>query len=436
MTEKKQGFAVMAKPAGSLCNLRCSYCYYLDAPKRTGDPAQNSEGENAAEPGRILMDDETLELYVRQFFEGNEGPVVQFSWHGGEPTIAGLDFYRKAVELQRKYKPDGVQCWNNIQTNGVLLSDEWCRFIAENHFDVGLSIDGIERVHDRYRRTAGGEGSFHYAKEACERLMKYGVKPDLLCTVTSETAKNADAVYRGLKSLHTGWIQFIPILVRVGLSEGENAAISRLQGHSGQEDASEEQLQEQNPCLPEPEMTEESVAPEAWGKFLCTVFDEWISHDLGTLGVQFFMETMSLLSGRGSSLCMLQNNCGRVLVVEHDGSVYSCDHYVDRKHFLGNIHEESLRVLADSAAQEAFGRNKEESLPPRCLHCPYLALCRGNCPKDRFSPDGSYYLCDGLRAYYKHAVPMLQEVLEMNRRRVPAGTIMAAMRSELKKKKR
>ncbi len=426
INSKPRGFAVMAKPAGSHCNLRCRYCYYLDAPARTGDPTQQpGEAKEGRLENHAVMDEETLELFVRQHFEGNPGPVVQFNWHGGEPTLAGLDFYRKAVELQKKYKPADIQCWNNIQTNGVLLSDEWCRFIAENHFDVGLSIDGIQRVHDRYRRTAGDQDSFHFAKEACERLMKYGVKPDLLCTVTMDTVRNADAVYRGLKSLHTGWIQFIPILVRVGLSEGENAAIPRREGDP-----------EGLYMLTEPEMTEESVTPEAWGGFLCTVFDEWISHDLGSLGVQFFMETLSLLSGRPSSLCMLQKTCGRVLVVEHDGSVYSCDHYVDRNHFLGNIHESTLQELADSAFQEDFGNNKEKSLPPRCRACRYLPLCRGNCMKDRFSADGSYYLCSGLKVFYDHAVPMLQKVLEMNRRKIPAGTIMASMRTELKKKKR
>ncbi|MBR6322894.1 MAG: SPASM domain-containing protein, partial [Lachnospiraceae bacterium] len=259
----------------------------------------------------------------------------------------------------------------------------------------------------------------------CERLMKAGVKPDLLCTVTMETAKNADAVYRGLKNLHTGWIQFIPILVRVGLSEGEKPAISHAEGHT--ECAADR--------FPEPEMTPESVTPEAYGKFLCAVFDEWISHDLGKTGVQFFMETLSLLSGRPSSLCMLQKQCGRVLVVEHDGSVYSCDHFVDKAHFLGNIHEKTLSEMADSAFQEQFGKDKEESLPGRCRNCRYLSLCRGNCPKDRFSPDGSYYLCKGLKSFYDHAVPMLQKVLEMNRKKVPAGTIMASMRSELKKKR-
>ena len=439
ITRKNRGFAVMAKPAGSLCNLRCRYCYYLDAPARTGDPSQTPGGAaDAPEEKTALMDDETLELFVRQHFEGNPGPVVQFNWHGGEPTLAGLDFYRKAVELQKKYKPANVQCWNNIQTNGVLLTDEWCRFLAENHFDVGLSIDGIARVHDRYRRTAGDQDSFHYAKEACERLMKYGVKPDLLCTVTMDTVKNADAVYRGLKSLHTGWIQFIPILVREGFSEGENTAISRLEEGLTQPDASEtpEEALKAPEERPETSLTPESVTPEAYGKFLCEIFDEWVCHDLGSVGVQLFMETLSQLSGRGSSLCMLQEECGRVLVLEHDGSVYSCDHFVDRKHYLGNIHESTLSALADSEAQERFGRAKKSLLPKKCLSCPYLKLCGGNCLKDRFSPDGSYYLCEGLRMFYEHAKRPLLTVLELNRKKVPAGTIMAQLRAEMKKQKR
>ena len=437
ITSKNRGFAVMAKPAGSLCNLRCRYCYYLDAPKRTGDPSQIPGGAEELHAGNhALMDDETLELFVRQHFEGNPGPVVQFNWHGGEPTLAGLDFYRKAVELQKKYKPANIQCWNNIQTNGVLLTDEWCRFIAENHFDVGLSIDGIPRVHDRYRRTAGDQDSFHFAREACERLMNYGVKPDLLCTVTMDTVKNADAVYRGLKSLHTGWIQFIPILVRVGLSEGENTQIPRLQRRSESDGSESPEKTPESQAETAPEMTPESVTPEAYGRFLCEIFDEWVCHDLGKCDVQIFAETLLQLSGGQSSLCMLQEECGRVLVLEHDGSVYSCDHFVDRGHFLGNIHETPLQALADLPFQEEFGRAKRELLPPRCLSCPYLKLCRGNCLKDRFNPDGSSYLCDGLRMFYEHARGPLLKVLELSRKKVPAGTIMAQLRAEMKKQKR
>lgn len=403
---KKTGFVVMAKPVGSVCNLRCRYCYYLDAGERRGEaPAE----------GRKIMSDEVLEVFIRQYFEDNPGPAVQFNWHGGEPTLAGLDFYRKAVELQKKYCPEGWEFWNNIQTNGLLLDEEWCAFLAENRFDIGLSIDGTEMIHDKYRIHPDGSPSYEQAAESIRRLQAHGIQPDLLCTVTMDTAKSAEKAYRTLKNFHTGWIQFIPIVVRRQTGEGT------------------EDAEEQREHTAEIELTSESVTPEAYGKFLCDVFDQWISHDLGAVDVQLFAETAQVLAGGQASLCTMAPVCGRVPVLEYDGNVYSCDHFVDKEHCLGNVKEHRISALLDTEEQKAFGMAKRDALAEKCRQCPYLKLCSGGCLKNRFLEGGAYDLCEGLRMFYDHAVPLLKDIMAMSRKRIPNGTIMAEMRSRLKK---
>ncbi|MBQ6551370.1 MAG: anaerobic sulfatase maturase [Lachnospiraceae bacterium] len=392
-TNVSAGFVVMAKPVGSLCNLRCTYCYYLDAGKRNGEETQER------------MSYETLEALIRQHIEGNPGPAVQFNWHGGEPLLAGLDFYKKAVELEKKYLPEGWECWNNIQTNGVLLDDEWCAFLAENHFDIGLSIDGCELVHDRYRLHPDGRGSYEEVARGAELLKKHGILPDLLCTVNSFTAKNAQRVYRGLRSLHTGWIQFIPIVVR----------------------------------FPDGTLAEESVTPEAYGHFLTEVFREWASHDLGKTDVQLFAETASSLAGIKANLCTMCETCGRVLIAEHDGSVYSCDHFVDPAHKIGNLLEMPLKELADLPRQKAFGDAKRDSLTAKCRECAYLSICHGGCLKDRFfvnerGEEGQYYLCEGLYEYFSLAVPVLKQCMEWSGQGLGSDMIMAKVRAEFKKR--
>lgn len=387
------GFVVMAKPVGSRCNLRCEYCYYLDAGKRNGEEVQER------------MSYETLEAMIRQHIEGNPGPAIQFNWHGGEPLLAGLDFYRKAVELEQKYLPAGWECWNNIQTNGVLLDDEWCAFLAENHFDIGLSIDGCALVHDRYRHHPDGSGSYAEALRGAELLKKHGIQPDLLCTVNSFTAKNAQRVYAGLRSLHTGWIQFIPIVVR----------------------------------FPDGSLAPESVTPEAYGQFLTEVFREWASHDMGKLDVQLFAETASSLAGIPANLCTMCETCGRVLIAEHDGSVYSCDHFVDPAHRIGNLHEASLAELVDLPVQKAFGNAKKTGLTGKCRRCRHLSICHGGCLKDRFFVNeageaGQYYLCEGLKAYFDLAVPVLRQCMNWSRQGMGSDMIMARLRTAFKKK--
>lgn len=374
MSGEKQPFVVMAKPVGSRCNMRCAYCYYLD------------KGKYSAHEKQSRMSYALLERLIRQTIEASPGPVVSFVWHGGEPTLAGLEFYERAVELQKKYLPKGWQAWNNLQTNGLLLNKKWCAFLKENRFDVGVSIDGSEAVHNANRRDLGGTGTWSRVRQAVRTLRAAGIEPDLLCTVNSATVRDPEGVYRTLESLECGWVQFIPIVVR----------------------------------LPGGGFSEESVAPEAYGRFLCAVFDLWVKNGLGKMDVQLFAETARILAGGSPSVCWMAEECGRAPVVEEDGSVYACDHFVDPEHRLGTLGSAKLGALLDSPAQTAFGRAKREGLTAECRACPWYRFCGGGCLKDRFGVSkegepGQYYLCAGLRALFAHAVPVLETVMEQSR---------------------
>ncbi len=380
----------MAKPVGSRCNMRCSYCYYLD------------KGKYSSHETQTRMSFDLLERLIRRYIEASEGPVVSFTWHGGEPTLAGLDFYKKVVELERKYLPRGWQVWNNLQTNGLMLNDEWCRFLAGNHFDVGLSIDGAKYIHDRFRRDRGGNPTYDRVRRAAARLQKAGIQPDLLSTVTSASAEDPLAVYRGLRELSTGWVQFIPIVVRT-----EDGGV-----------------------------TPDSITPEGYGHFLCEVFCEWATHDLGRLDVQLFAETARIMAGGEASLCWMAPTCGRVLVAEEDGSVYSCDHFVDPEHRIGDLRTGRLDTMATSEAQTCFGEAKRSTLTAECRRCPYLRFCGGGCPKDRFgvSADGEagqYWLCEGLRMFFGYAEAPLTRAMELSRAKKTPEEIMEVLRREL-----
>lgn len=387
---RKSSFVVMAKPVGSVCNMRCAYCYYLD------------KGKYSAHSRQVRMNLKLLEKLIRQTIEASSGPVASFTWHGGEPTLAGLDFYQYAVELERRYLPRGWQAWNNLQTNGLLLDEKWCRFLKENHFDVGLSIDGTQAVHDLNRRDLGGQGTYERVKQAVERLQAVDLQPDLLCTVNSATVKDALGVYRALRDLHTGWIQFIPIVVRRG-------------------DGS---------------LSPESVSAKDYGDFLCTVFDEWATNDLGQTDVQLFAETARILAGGEASLCWMAPSCGRVLIAEEDGSLYSCDHFVDEEHRIGNLKRDRIDEAADSAFQVNFGNAKRDTLTAKCRACPWLKYCNGGCPKDRFGvtengESGQYVLCAGLERFFAHACPVLEQVTDLSRQGRRPRQIMNAARQLL-----
>ena len=390
---EKIPFSVMVKPVGSACNMRCTYCYYL------------RKDAISTHPERHRMPEELLETFISQYIAASPGPVVSFVWHGGEPTLAGLDFYRRALELEKKYLPAGWQAWNNLQTNGLLLDDAWCDFLAENRFDVGLSIDGAAFVHDTYRVDPGGEGTFARVRESARRLMKRGIRPDLLCTVTSTSAQDPEAVYQGLRELDTGWMQFIPIRRRDGTGN----------------------------------ITADSVTPEEYGDFLCRVFDQWILRDMEKTQVQLFAETASVLSGGQASLCWMAPTCGQVPVVEQDGNVYACDHFVTPENRLGNLETDDLGALVALPEQQRFGQRKRDALPGKCRACQWLNLCNGACPKDRCSvtedgEPGLYDLCAGLEMYFSHAVPRLRRVSQLRRQGQSPAAIMALFRREEQEK--
>jgi len=387
MSEKISQFAVMVKPIGSACNLRCRYCYYL--------PVHVSGG--------VKMTTETLEQLIRNVISCSAGPVVSFVWHGGEPTLAGLDFYRKAVELQKKYLPEGWEAWNNLQTNGFALNEDWAVFLKENHFDVGLSIDGTKANHDRYRRDASGNETYERIRNNVLLLKEHGIRPDLLCTVTSDASKDPVGIYEALKDLGTGWMQFIPVVNRT--DDGE--------------------------ILPE------SVTPEQYGDFLCTIFNRWIYHDIGKVNVQLFIEMLNTLAGGKASLCWLQETCGKVPVIEADGGVYSCDHFVRDKYRIGTV-DQPISDLLSSDFQSSFQVMKSDSLTDKCRNCPYLELCNGGCPKDRFlvnedGQEGQYYLCEGLRQLFRVASGPMKRLVELNARHIPQQQIMNTLLDEERK---
>lgn len=389
MSTEKRPFVAMIKPVGSRCNMHCAYCYYLD------------KGKYSAHKKQSRMSRGLLEELIQKTVEASSGPVVSFVWHGGEPTLAGIEFYEKAVELQKKYLPEGWQAWNNLQTNGLLINKKWCSFLKENGFDVGLSIDGSESVHDANRRDLGGKSTFAKVKSAAELLKAAGIMPDILCTVNKATLQDVPGVFEALEALDCPWVQFIPIVVR----------------------------------LPDGSFAPESITPEEYGEFLTEMFDLWIRRGLGKFDIQIFAEMARIMAGGQASVCWMAPECGRAPIIEEDGSVYACDHFVDPAHRIGNLSEHALSELLDCPEQEAFGKSKKEGLTVHCKRCPWYKFCGGGCPKDRFalSPEGEeghYYLCAGLEKLFAHAVPILEKIMEMSRKRMSSKQIMESLKLE------
>lgn len=383
MSMEKRPFVSMTKPVGSRCNMHCAYCYYLD------------KGKYSAHKKQSRMSQGLLEDLIRKTIEASPGPVVSFVWHGGEPTLAGIEFYEKAVRLQKEYLPEGWQVWNNLQTNGLLINKKWCGFLKENRFDVGLSIDGSALVHDANRKDLGGKATYAKVRGAVDLLKASGILPDILCTVNKATLQDVSGVFDALEDMGCAWVQFIPIVIR----------------------------------FPDGSFAPESITPEEYGDFLCEIFDLWVRKGLGKFDIQIFAEMARIMAGGQASVCWMAPECGRAPIIEEDGSVYACDHFVDPEHRLGNLAEHSLCELIDSSEQVAFGKSKREGLTVHCKNCSWYKFCGGGCPKDRFasSPEGEeghYYLCAGLEKLFTHAVPVLEKVMEMSRNGMSPKQIM------------
>jgi uncharacterized protein len=395
--QARRRFHAMAKPTGSACNLDCVYCYYLS--KQT---LPNG-------PGAGRMSDATLELYIRQYIEGVTGDEVVFSWQGGEPTLLGVDFFRKVVALEKKYAKPGQRIENDLQTNGTLLDEEWCDFLKANRFLVGLSIDGPRELHDRYRVTKGGAPTFDKVFAAAKMLKRHGVRFNTLTCVNRFNARHPIDIYRFLRDeVGSTYMQFIPIVEYRGFEHiapqfWDAAALPR----DGDPQA--------RPGHPDSIVTDWSVDPDDWGYFLCRMFDRWRSKDVGKILVNHFETLVAQHLGLPSQICIYGEICGKGIAVENDGSVYACDHYVYPEYRLGNLADKPLGDLAFTRAQVKFGYAKSESLPQACRDCSYLTDCWGECPKNRIlrtasGEPGLNYLCRGLKTFLKHATPHVERI--------------------------
>ena len=388
---------VMLKPAGAHCNLACKYCYYLEKNKLY-PTAQ-----------RHLMSDEMLEQFTREYIEAQTMNQVLFTWHGGEPLLRSIDFYRKALSLQQKYA-GGRRIDNVIQTNGTLLTDEWCEFFAQNHCLVGISIDGPQPDHDHYRLTAAGKPSWKKVMQGIKLLKKHGVEWNAMAVVNAYNANHPLEFYRFFKENGCQFLQFTPIVERLTRHE-DGRTLASL--------ADKDEIS----------LSEASVAPEQWGYFLCAIFDEWVRKDVGKIFVEIFDCTLANWMGISPGICAYSKECGHAGVMEHNGDVYSCDHFVFPEYKLGNIRDHSLIDMLYGEQQQEFSRLKHSSLPRQCKECDMEFACHGECPKNRFMKDkygdsGLNYLCPGYYHYYQHVAPYMDYMKQELMSQRPPSNIM------------
>lgn len=367
----------MAKPASSRCNLRCRYCFYLEKNQQQ------------------VMSDATLEAFIRQHIDAQPGGDVQFAWQGGEPTLCGLDFFRRVVVLQQRYAGE-KRIYNAFQTNGVLLNNDWCQFFKEHNWLVGISLDGTAELHDACRVSRSGNPTHHKVLSAIECLKHHGVEFNLLVVVNSLNSAQPQSLYRYLRELGTPFLQFIPLLEMNDRHQPD----------------------------------EYSVSAKAWGEFLCGIFDVWVREDIGRVFVQLFDSTLGVWNGFSSQMCSLSKTCGHAFALESNGDVYQCDHYVYPSYRLGNIHHVTLKDINISAEGTAFGQYKLASLAQECHSCAVLRLCNGDCPKHR-DASGKSALCEGYRAFFEYTSPHMKVMRDLiNQRRSPLE-LMAMLRQQV-----
>lgn len=388
---------VMLKPAGAHCNLACKYCYYLEKNKLYPTAQLH------------LMSDEMLEQFTREYIEAQTMNQVLFTWHGGEPLLRSIDFYRKALSLQQKYA-GGRRIDNVIQTNGTLLTDEWCEFFAQNHWLVGISIDGPQPDHDHYRLTAAGKPSWKKVMQGIKLLKKHGVEWNAMAVVNAYNVNHPLEFYRFFKENGCQFLQFTPIVERLTRHE-DGRTLANL--------ADKDEIS----------LSEASVAPEQWGYFLCAIFDEWVRKDVGRIFVEIFDCTLANWMGISPGICAYSKECGHAGVMEHNGDVYSCDHFVFPEYKLGNIRDHSLIDMLYGEQQQEFSRLKHSSLPRQCKECDMEFACHGECPKNRFMKDkygdsGLNYLCPGYYHYYQHVAPYMDYMKQELMAQRPPSNIM------------
>lgn len=386
-------FHLLAKPSGAACNLDCAYCFFLD--------------KEALYPGsKFRMREDMLEQYIRQLIESHQTNDVNIAWQGGEPTLMGLDFYRRAIALAEKYRRPGMSFLHTMQTNGTLLDDEWAAFFKENNFLIGISLDGPRELHDVYRLDKGGKPTFERVMRGVRLLQKYGVDFNVLTTVNRVNGDYPLQVYRFLRDeVGADWMQFIPVVERI------NADGLTLYQEGDR-------------------VSERSVLPEQFGRFLTTIFDEWVRQDVGRVFVQTFEASLrNWLGMESSGMCVFNKTCGTGLAIEHNGDLYSCDHFVEPKYFLGNIEQQHMLEMVASPQQLKFGQDKLDSLPRYCLECKVRFACNGECPKNRFlvTPDGEpglNYLCAGFKQFFQHVDFPMKIMAGLVRRNREAKEVM------------
>lgn len=404
---------VMLKPIGSRCNLACKYCYYLEKAHLYEEKADE------------VMSDEMLERFVEQYINSQTMPQVLFTWHGGETLMRPLSFYQKAMQLQKKYAA-GRTIDNCIQTNGTLLTDEWCRFFKENNWLVGVSIDGPQEFHDEYRTNRQGRPSFVKVMQGIRLLNKHGVEWNALAVVNDYNADYPLEFYRFFKEIGCRYLQFTPIVERNYAHADGRQLAAPCEGVAANDSAGK--------AAP---VTDFSVTPAQWGRFLCTLFDEWVRNDVGETFVQLFDATLANWMGVQPGLCSMAKTCGHAGVMEHNGDVYACDHFVFPEYRLGNIREQSLTQMMYSDRQQKFGAAKQTALPRQCRECDFLFACNGECPKNRFAATadgepGLNYLCEGYHAFFKHAAPYFDFMKrELQAERAPANVMEAIRLGEI-----
>ncbi len=395
---KSPAFHVLTKPTGAVCNLDCKYCFFLVKEKLY--PGSN-----------FRMSEEVQESYIRQVLETHPGPEIPVAWQGGEPTLMGLDFFCRSIELEKEYQKPGTKILNTMQTNGVLLNEEWCEFFRENNFLMGLSLDGPREMHDAYRVDKGGKPTFDKVMRAARLMQKHKVEFNILTTVHAANGDHPREVYRFLRDeVGTQFIQLIPIVERVN----ERGEVGNQEGN---------------------QVTDRSVGPEQWGRFLITIFNEWLRRDVGKVFVQMFDAALASWVGAPPAMCVFAETCGDAVALEHNGDLYSCDHFVEPKYLLGNIQSQPLVQLVASAPQRKFGTDKRDTLPRYCRECEVRFACHGECPKNRFilTPDGEpglNYLCAGYMAFFKHIDRPMRIMADLLQRGRCADEVMGILVAE------